>query len=263
MQPRPPIMTNPTATRLARQVTAHTGILQSHQDRIATLERDRDIRRASLEELKRRLEQRISADVPEALINSLRGEIASVQRGIVLLDSELHDLRSTVATHGQRLDDHDLKFTQLGDRVEGVEVTANASAAAINELRDAHSWVPLALAALAGLVTYVVIEIVRPGTATNIQWCWTLIVAAIVGLVAGMVLSNRQAVSTAVSSARASARRGGQTGDDPSPVVETTPVVDAQPTAEQVSVRQSPWQPGQPAPADTSVSAGAAARASN
>lgn len=254
MQPRSPIPTNVPAIR--RRLEAHTGILQSHQDRIQGLEAERQTRTVSLQELEERLAQRIAAGVPATLIASVRGEISSVQAGIVQLDRELNDLRSTVQQHGQRLDDHDLRFTQLGDRVEGVEVTANATAVTLRELRDGHSWVPLALAGLTGLITYVMIEVFRPRTATNIQWCWVLVVAAVVGLVAGSVLANRRAVSVAMANARASARSGGQAATDVDP-----PVYPESPTAvmSPADAGQPAWQPGQPVPVGSSASAGASA----
>ncbi len=140
----------------------------------------------------------------------------------------------------------------VNERLEAVEVSSNAHATAIARLSDANGWVPIAAAAVAGLITYVVIEVFHD-TATHIQWAWVLVMAAVAGIVASFLAGS--ATSRASASSQASATVG--TAPAPAdqapaePPTATVPVADAQPPA--------PPMPA-PVPSRRNVSASAAAQ---
>jgi hypothetical protein len=127
---------------------------------------------------------------------------------------QISDLRSRADAFDGRLTTVETRTIRLRGDVDGLQGRTDslyhhvgAHATAIARLEAANGWVPVASAAVAGLATYLAIELFRSETATHIQWAWTLAGAAVIGLIVSL-MSGAEQVRTQ-SSASSSAGSGG------------------------------------------------------
>lgn len=154
-------------------------------------------------------------------ITRLEAQIAEANGQYTDVLTQMSDLRTRVDNVEGRVGTLESRTTCLRGDVDGLQAHSEAHASAISHLQAANGWVPPAAAAVAGLITYVVIELFRPETATHIQWAWTLVVASVVGLIASL-LTGEGHISARTSS---SASAGAGTTPTPQPLAPLPDVV--------------------------------------
>jgi|GEM_PF-6074188 len=248
---RRPILTalptgvRPHVQRVYRELDAHEGVLASHADAISAL-------RTRADGLEERIGGYSDAGFDPAVIQPLKRELNRLNTQMDHLATVQVIQESTLLSHSNHLEVHDGQLASHNERLETVEVNSTAFATAIARWQQANGIMPLAIAAAAGFMTYLVIEVFRRSTALHIQFAWILAVAGVAGIVASW-MSRSDASATASAGATA----GAAPAATPAP-----PADEPAPTTADAALPPTPTLVLPAVPPPTPVGRQAAARAS-